>query len=138
VAVAFACLLRDRDLSENQPTLTKDQVREALRFEGMLDGEKKKSSRLHLFHRMCTGRRSRSQTSLTVIRCGAASRVLAPTRLLGPPPRHLIAPFRELRHHLKGMVGRSRNAQLGAFPHDVTVEKVDLAWFAAREILRGR
>ena len=66
--------------------------------------------------------------------------------------------FRELRHHLKGMVGRSRNAQLGAFPHDVTVagilgslsiaaaaptarserEKVDLAWFAAREILCGR
>src|SRR5262249_21211699 len=59
------------------------------------------------------------------LRCGFP-RVLATTRLLGPPPRHLIAPFRELRHHLKGMVGRSRNAQLGAFPHDVTVEKVDL------------
>jgi len=71
------------------------------------------------------------------LRCGFP-RVLAPTRLLGPPPRDLIAPFRELRHHLKGMVGRSRNAQLGAFPHDVTVEKIDLAWFAAREILRGR
>ena len=32
------------------------------------------SGLVHLFHRMCTGRRSRSQPSLTVIRCGVASR----------------------------------------------------------------
>jgi hypothetical protein len=45
--------------------------------------------------------------------------------------------LRQLHHHLKGAVGRSWNAQLGAFSHDVPVEKVDLAWFSTRKILSG-
>ena len=56
---------------------------------------------------------------------------------LRPPPGYLVAAFRQLHHHLQGMIGRGGDAEFSALAHHIAVEKVDLAGLAARKILRS-
>src|SRR5262245_43902452 len=72
-ATELRCYMRDPDgylIEVGQTTMT--TVRWIRTHRAMQDLVP--SGLVHLFHRMCTGRHSRSQPSLTVIRCGVASR----------------------------------------------------------------